>query len=695
MSAEPKENYALLGDVPVGEAGREDHLAFGSSAKVLARVAIDTQNPLTIGIFGEWGTGKTSLMRLMKKEMEKEKGAAAVWFNAWRYEKEEHLIVPLVATINKELEKRDWPIKLRDGAKGIGSALLAIAYGISVKGKIGIPLISEGEVSLSAKDMIERYQDLTKDTILARSLYFDAFEGLSEYAGKENVPRIVVFVDDLDRCFPDSAVGLLEHIKLVLHQPGFSFVLGVNDKIIQKFITTKYKKDYNIDIDDSYFEDYLEKIVQVKIQVPKRKPDEMGNYIGNLLDKGKVFPAESKKDMIPLIAEAGKRNPRAIVRLLNRIIVNWRVGRLEGKDYNPLAQLIHEATDEPRYEAFLKALDVTVILGEEMEQRTIGEYLADQLTECKASHSEWIAKLLETKIISLESEFKKAIKTLGDNEHLYNLLRSDAGRRWLSDRQFRDMLGETSERAVEEGKEETPKDVTHSLRKLDDVIRELQENMVSIPAGEFEMGSKEERSEKPVHLVKLDSFKIGAVPVTQAQYEAVMEENPSEFKGRDNPVESVSWDDAKKFCEVLSEKTGRNYTLPSESQWEYACRAGSQTRYCFGDEDGELDDYAWYLPNSESATHPVSRKRPNDWGLYDMHGNVWEWCLDTSHPTYEGAPNDGSAWQSETGLMRVIRGGGWGDKAHCCRSAYRTFWVPEAHGIAIGFRIVAVPAVSQ
>jgi formylglycine-generating enzyme required for sulfatase activity len=696
-SKDPEEDYKLLGDVPVGEAGRdEDRLAFESTATVLARAAVETRNPLTIGVFGEWGTGKTSLMRLMKAVVERDKKrcAAAVWFNAWQYEKEEHLIVPLVATIIKELERCEkrhkWSAGVKKGARNLRDALRAVAYGISVKGKIGIPLISEGEVSLSAKEMFDRYQELTKDTVLARSLYFDAFEELSGFAGEEGgkreVPRVVVFVDDLDRCFPDSAVELLEHIKLVLHQPGFSFVLGVNDKIIQQFITTKFKKDYDIDIEESYFEDYLEKIVQVKVSVPKRKPDEMDEYIGDLLDEARVLPSDLKKDLIPLIAEAGKRNPRAIVRLLNRIIVNKRVGDLDGKDYDPLAQLIHEATDELRYEAFLNALDVTVILEEDKKKVTIGEYLAGRLSGYTGIYREWIAEVSKTRIISLESEFKKAIKTLEDNEHLYNLLKSEAGQKWLSNRQFRDMLGEASEPAKEERREETRRD-------LEGVIRDLLDNMVSVPAGEFKMGSKESKSETPIHTVRMDGFEIGALPVTQAQYEAIMRENPSRFKGLDNPVEMVSWDKAMEFCAELSKKTGREFALPSESQWEYACRAGSDKRYFFGDEEDKLGEYAWHSDNSGGGTHPVGRKRPNDWGLYDTHGNVWEWCLDRYHRSYEDAPEDGSAWEQGEGMERVVRGGGWSFPPESCRSAFRGADPHDSRLDDLGFRVVAVPAV--
>jgi formylglycine-generating enzyme required for sulfatase activity len=122
-------------------------------------------------------------------------------------------------------------------------------------------------------------------------------------------------------------------------------------------------------------------------------------------------------------------------------------------------------------------------------------------------------------------------------------------------------------------------------------------------------------------------FKIGKYPITQAQYQAVMGNNPSYFmKKPQNPVENVSWDDAEDFCQKLSEITGKTYRLPTNSEWEYACRAGTETLFSFGDDYEQLKDYAWYENNSGLITHPVGQKLPNNWGLYDMHGNVWEWC---------------------------------------------------------------------
>jgi len=167
---------------------------------------------------------------------------------------------------------------------------------------------------------------------------------------------------------------------------------------------------------------------------------------------------------------------------------------------------------------------------------------------------------------------------------------------------------------------------------LDDILPflNLLEELVEIPAGSFMMGGKRQ--------INIQSFLLGKYPVTQEQWQAVMGTNPSKFKGNKRPVEMVSWDMAREFCQKLSQKTGRNFRLPSEAEWEYACRAGTTTEYFFGDDEDDLDDYAWFEDNSNEQTHDVGGKKPNPWGLYDILGNVWEWCEDdwvdnlTSHP---------------------------------------------------------------
>jgi formylglycine-generating enzyme required for sulfatase activity len=205
-----------------------------------------------------------------------------------------------------------------------------------------------------------------------------------------------------------------------------------------------------------------------------------------------------------------------------------------------------------------------------------------------------------------------------------------------------------------------------------------------IPAGKFLMGDSGSQHE----VILTRPFYMGMYPVTQGEYERVIGRNPSHFKGDRHPVECVSWEDAMAYIERLNsiseEKSlGRRYRLPTESEWEYACRAGSTSAYCFGEEESLLGDYAWYGSNSGSKTHPVGEKRPNAWGLHDMHGNVLEWCSDWygDYPrvtvTDPVGPKDGS--------YRVLRGGCWSGGAAFCRSSYRRGGDPSYRFSYLGF----------
>ncbi|HIJ74486.1 MAG TPA: hypothetical protein HPP83_10340 [Candidatus Hydrogenedentes bacterium] len=355
MAKTERANGALLGDVPVGEKYQDrleriaaDGLERANIAGVLARAAVASRHTLTIGVFGDWGRGKTSLMRLIKQGVDSNTRAVGVWFNAWQYEREDHLIVPLIATITKALDAKlegeagagaKLVKGLGDGARALRKALRAVAYGFSFKGKVDIPLLGGGEINFSAKDMIERYQKLTdeyqelaKRVALDRSLYFDAFEQLEQAAsGTEDTPKIVVFIDDLDRCLPDAAVMLLENIKLVLSLPNFSFVLGLAPNVIQKFVKQKFVKEMGLD--EAYFKNYLDKFVQVPIYVPEQDPDVMRNYVGEkLLADEDVFSTTERKEFSGLaefIAGVAGQNPRNAVRFINQVLVVKRISDAE------------------------------------------------------------------------------------------------------------------------------------------------------------------------------------------------------------------------------------------------------------------------------------------------------------------------------------------------------------------------------
>jgi formylglycine-generating enzyme required for sulfatase activity len=213
-----------------------------------------------------------------------------------------------------------------------------------------------------------------------------------------------------------------------------------------------------------------------------------------------------------------------------------------------------------------------------------------------------------------------------------------------------------------------------------------------IPPGTFTMGSNDgDPDEMPVHEVKISRpFHLGVHEVTNAQWQAVMGNVPSAWRGDDQPVETVSWTDAIAFCRTLTalpaeRAAGRVYRLPTEAEWEYACRAGTKSEFSFGGDRSLLPDHAWFSSNSGGQTRPVGLKKPNPWGLYDMHGNVWEWCGDGYGPFSEGIATDPTGLA--TAQAKVYRGGNWGRVARDCRSAKRQGINPEHRDHYRGFRV--------
>jgi formylglycine-generating enzyme required for sulfatase activity len=233
--------------------------------------------------------------------------------------------------------------------------------------------------------------------------------------------------------------------------------------------------------------------------------------------------------------------------------------------------------------------------------------------------------------------------------------------------------------------------------------------MVAVPGGWFEMGDKmSSEGDAPKHRVWIDSFYMDRYEVTQNVYRKLQISDPSHFKGESLPVEQKTWIDAVRFCNIRSYEEGlelcydeetlecnfeaNGYRLPTEAEWEYACRAGTTTSYSFGDDPGELSRFAWYIPNAGNKTQNVGRRRPNPWGLFDMHGNVAEWCSDYySEDFYTDSPEKNPSGP-DTGELRVIRGGAWNSTLNACRSSYRSSSASVDDGClisdAIGFRCV-------
>ncbi|MEM7374286.1 MAG: SUMF1/EgtB/PvdO family nonheme iron enzyme [Bacteroidota bacterium] len=247
-----------------------------------------------------------------------------------------------------------------------------------------------------------------------------------------------------------------------------------------------------------------------------------------------------------------------------------------------------------------------------------------------------------------------------------------------------------TETALQEIEDEQPDDSKSGGTYTDPLIG----TMVLVRGGEFRMGSNHQyKDEKPLHPVTVADFYIGETEVTQQQWRTVMGSDPPRlaFPGCDAcPVEGVSWEDVQAFLGKLNKQTGLAYRLPTEAEWEYAAGGGSgqRSKWAGTDEEDRLGDYAWYDSNSEFKTHPVRKKEPNALGLYDMSGNVWEWCEDDWHSDYRKAPDDGRPWvKKPRGSNRVLRGGGWGGNSGFCRVASRFGYGPSGRDSGLGFRL--------
>lgn len=338
-----------------------------------------------------------------------------------------------------------------------------------------------------------------------------------------------------------------------------------------------------------------------------------------------------------------------------------------------------------------------------LTQSTISRFLKQELIECETF--EIICKALDLKPEAIQNNIA-AVTSVFNNQQIKSSERSDSPAN-IHTFEF-EVISLNLKGLIIERRHQIAE---HRIEKLgNEIVLEI----VSIPGGTFMMGSSESESggmnnEKPQHSVTIQPFLIGKYPITQAQWKAVaafpkvnreIELEPSHFKGADKPVEQVSWYDAVEFCDRLSQKTGREYRLPTEAEWEYACRAGSTTPFHFG--ETITPDVANYDCNYGYKSGPKAkgsyRKQTspvknfafaNAFGLFDMHGNVWEWCLDCWHESYHEAPTNGSAWLTETNNnSRVLRGGSWLNAPTECRSASRYNWNSDDRIKRFGFRIV-------
>ena len=707
----PNSNYSSV-DITGDFYTTVDGFGYDDYANTILGMITDARfpSPFTFGIFGEWGSGKTSLMHMIEALLGKYPDKLVpVWFNPWRYEKEKHLIIPFLKTIKYSLTNHitsskslspESKSKFEKWRDRVANAIRALVYGIQgefdlkfVKLSLDVSKAVDREKELN--EQTEKYQELEKYS----SMYHDILGFLKEIPEeKTGDMRVVVFIDDLDRCLPEKAIEMLESIKLFLDIPGYIFFIGVDNKVVEKGVKVKYK-GYVIDekvSGESKGEDkgeqgfpitptdYLEKMIQLPIYLPPIEKSRVESYIKTLIGK--------HKDLLPYldIIEPGlKRNPRTYKRFINTLAFHKRLAREKGllEESNPAA----DVSDTPGTKKEEPKIKMKIEL---LVKWTLLNFAHQDLVESIKTR-----KLLLTEIQDfigrMEKEKEEIESKSLDKKSMSKMEVPDHIKRWIIDDKLKHILRIETKDRKDTGFSKDDIDLylqmgEFSFAPASTISSEAKSSastvigkMVRIPKGEFLYGDKKEKK-------NIDhDYEIGAYPVTNGEYKKFIGENPNyeipehwikeqrtfPEKKENHPVVSVSFEDALKYCEWRTKKEGLQgppYRLPTEVEWEKAARGTDGRVYPWGDEfDKEKCN------SSESGindTTPVN-KYPDgvsQYGCYDMAGNVWEWV---------------DSWY-ETEKVRVLRSGSWvdGDQERV-RASNRDRLLPAGRVSNIGFRV--------
>jgi formylglycine-generating enzyme required for sulfatase activity len=708
----------ILDDRPAAQ----DALEFAHYCDILSDILRDpgTRTPLTIGLFGTWGSGKTSLMSMIKARIDAAGLPAyrTAWFNAWKYGHEDALWRALILRVLDTLRPRkpdgslfpeedlgkaqqtlvqdldrleeslyrtvewqevgrwtlDWAKALRGTAEGAAEIALAFVPG-------GAPLVNlikgaaqaiTGEEQQAIAEAFRR-QIKTYRREQLRSL--EQFEGefqalLGRHIVRQN-GRLIVFVDDLDRCLPEKAIEVLEAIKLFLDVPGCVFVLGLDEEAIVEAIQTRYDGEVR-------GRQYLEKIIQLPFRLPPIETKDMRSFVDSLV------PHLPDNRCSEVFAEGLAPNPRQVKRTINIFLLLWKLSHPRLREaIQPvrLAKVVTIQHSQPDLYALLCEVprflrDLEIHFRAEIK-------LASGPESTPAADA---AAKGPPPMPSLPPQLQPFVgrATL---RHLLTLHPPD-----MPDVNFADL---------------TPQDIRPYIYltrrtepRLEAPARGAPEpQMIGIPAGEFVMGSTEYEAEKPRQQVYLPAYQIGRYPITNYEYRAFVHDTgtapprnwesdnyPEEFG--DYPVVHITWYNAVAYCLWLSQKTGKPYRLPSEAEWEKAARAEDGRTWPWG------NHWDKNCCNSRESgighATPVGQYSPrgdSPYGVADMAGNVWEWCNSLYQP-YPYQP-DGSREDVQASGDRVLRGGAFLDEARFVRCSYRYKRLPTSHDSSAGFRVAS------
>jgi formylglycine-generating enzyme required for sulfatase activity len=704
---------SILDDLPA----HRDSLDFGPYVETLADIVSSpqTSTPLTVGVFGSWGSGKTTLLGMIRQKLPKT--STSLWFDAWKYDKQEALWRALLLRVLAELREVVKTGKSADREKdlaeledlesalyrvvdreevgqvridwgklgtGLGQGAVQVALSLVPGGKVFSDLVKglQGKQAESAVDNLatavrrERIQ-VHIDQVQFLEQFQDRFRRLVEtyVIGRgEGEGRLVIFVDDLDRCLPEKAVEVLEAIKLFLDVPGCVFVLGLDHQVIARGIEAKYKGPAAIDGIA-----YLEKIIQVPFQIPLIEEVDLESFVTGLVSE---WPDPGCPQ---IFAAALGGNPRRVKRTVNVFLLLWRLAqaresKLQGK-IRPvrLAKVVAIQQTSPDLYEILRE---TPRLLRDVEEyyRLVENTEGEKAQEPPPVLAPFINRPAIRRILVLQNPdwTDATFTTLTPEElRLYFTLTRRAEAPIIANEQSKSFF---------------------------------EPEMVFIPSGVFLMGSPEElvqlsgqrnllEDELPQCQVALDEYWIGKYPVTNVEYQLFVRNtncaSPRGWNGTDyqegqggHPVAGISWSDAISYCLWLSGKTGKQYQLPSEAEWERAARGDEGWLYPWGNsfDPQKLN----CLDGAAKGTTPVGQYSPlgdSPYKLADAAGNVWEWTR-SLYKSYPYDPLDGRESLDESTRARVLRGGSHTNTSWGTRCAVRLRYMPDRQDSNFGFRVM-------
>lgn len=648
------------------------------------------RSSFTIGVFGDWGTGKTTMLRQIQARLSETAEHLPVWFNPWQFSQGDDIIRAFFQLLAEQIQGRI----AREGEKQNGS-LTALADAVrkvaaSVRYKPGLEItLPLGSISLSHEN---RTRDATTYEGAKARLeekhgtgYFDMIQFLRNAADGVD-SRIIVFIDDLDRCAPDQAIQLLDALKVLLDIPNFVFIVGVAHRIIQNAVKQRYNDLYPEVDEGGEGANYLDKIFQFSFVLPHPDPQKIKD---NLIRP--VIPVVEGADvLVDLIIDVVGVNPRTLKRFMN--VVNFA--------YNLAAIRFATEPDPADFEPIVKVAMIAFTMPDLYRQ-------FERYPEALSWVNNALASFDAAKTDDLKAEILTGNRLVDDKINnqtavkLHRILATGTARgSFDSVATARKFLGLSSSSLSFAAGHDVSEASSAPTKPAESGLVSLASRLVRIEPRPFvySLAGAEVSLSRPLF--------VDPYLVTQAFYRSVTGLNPSEFQEDDHPVEHVSWIDAARFCNKLSANHGltevydfdnldsgvpairhdaQGFRLPTEAEWEFICASGSCA-------DASIDDVAWYMKNAGATTRAVGLKLADQHGLFDMLGNVWEWCGDWYANEFK--LGSGDPLGPERGYDKVCRGGSWANFANVVIPTHRSKKHPGTKDNNIGFRIVTTTALS-